>query len=113
MALSWLPLDVDDEDPLAPRWDGDPAELVDAMAELLELARRPAWHASAACRGMSTASFYPGQGGDLDEARAVCGGCPVRQECLGAALDLPAVGDFGVWGGTSERQRRQLRRTAA
>lgn len=41
-------------------------------------------------------------------ARAICAGCPVKTECLDFALD---GGDHhGVFGGTSERERRSLRR---
>jgi WhiB family redox-sensing transcriptional regulator len=43
-----------------------------------------------------------------EAAKAVCATCPVRPECLEWAL---ATGqDSGVWGGTSEEERRALRR---
>ena len=34
---------------------------------------------------------------DLERAKALCGGCPVRRECLIAALDRAEP--WGVWGG--------------
>lgn len=68
---------------------------------------RPAWQQHAACHGM-TALFFPGRGEDARPARAICAGCPVRTECLDFAID---GGDHhGVFGGTSERERRSLRR---
>jgi Transcription factor WhiB len=38
----------------------------------------------------------------------VCAGCEVRAECLQYALDHSER--FGVWGGLSERERRELGR---
>ena len=56
---------------------------------------RPAWHQEAACRGMNTAMFIPRHGESAAAARAVCAGCPVRQECLEAGVaDAELV---GVW----------------
>ena len=40
-------------------------------------------------------------------AKAVCAGCPVREACLEFALANDER--WGVWGGTSERQRRAMR----
>lgn len=45
------------------------------------------------------------------EAKEVCRGCVVRQDCLEYAL---AHGEkFGIWGGMSERERRRVRRARA
>ena len=38
----------------------------------------------------------------------MCARCPVRTECLEYALGNQEK--FGIWGGLSERERRQLRR---
>lgn len=66
------------------------------------------WRDRARCRGMDPALFHPGRGEDTTEPKRVCAGCPVRDECLAYAL---ANGEkLGVWGGTSERERRRLRR---
>jgi WhiB family transcriptional regulator, redox-sensing transcriptional regulator len=70
------------------------------------LLNRPAWHRRAACRGLGPGFFFAGQGSGVTEARAICRTCPVRSECLEAGLNQK----FGVWGGTTERQRRRLRR---
>jgi len=55
--------------------------------------------------------FFPEKGGSVREAKAVCTGCPVRVQCLEYALAHDER--FGVWGGTSERERRRLKATAA
>jgi WhiB family redox-sensing transcriptional regulator len=41
-------------------------------------------------------------------AKEICSGCPVRTECLDFAITSNQ--EFGVWGGTSEDERRVLRR---
>jgi len=43
------------------------------------------------------------------EALAICARCPVSPECLAFALSHKADDDWGVYGGTTERQRRQHR----
>lgn len=48
------------------------------------------------------------EGADQKRARAVCMGCAVRSECLAEALDNRI--EWGVWGGMTERERRQLLR---
>jgi len=42
------------------------------------------------------------------KAKAVCAGCPARRECLAWALDTGQ--SFGIWGGTSEEERRAILR---
>lgn len=69
------------------------------------------WRLRAACRGTDVHLFYPGLGESTAEAKAVCAGCPVRSECLEYALDAREV--FGIFGGTSERERRKIRRQRA
>lgn len=61
-----------------------------------------------ACKGVETDLFFPGIGASTKEAKAICRACFARSECLEYAL----VGSekFGIWGGTSERERRRLRR---
>lgn len=67
------------------------------------------WKDRANCIGVDTDLFFPGRGESNQRALAVCKGCEVRQACLDYAM---ARGEkFGIWGGTSERQRRRLRRT--
>src|SRR5258708_5738734 len=90
----------------------DPADVFDALSELCELTRRPAWHRDAACRG-HTDLFFPIRGQAIEPAKAICTRCLVRDECLAAALEMGdggPVGAVGVWGGTSARERKKLRR---
>lgn len=67
------------------------------------------WMTHAACRGMDPNLFMPARGDwqAVAAAKAVCHGCPVIQQCLTHALDTNEK--HGVWGGLSERQRRELR----
>jgi WhiB family redox-sensing transcriptional regulator len=72
--------------------------------------RRPDWLDHRACADVDTALFFPGRGDNLATAaaKAVCAGCPVAAECLEYALENGER--FGIWGGTSENERRSLRR---
>lgn len=64
------------------------------------------WQLMAKCRGMNDALFPEGK--DQKRAKAICMGCPVRAQCLAEALDNRI--EWGVWGGMTERERRQLLR---
>jgi WhiB family redox-sensing transcriptional regulator len=80
-------------------------------SSLAGLISRPEWFARASCRSSGLTPYFPGKGGTATEARAVCAVCPVRGECLDYALPDPDL--VGVWGGTSARERVQLRRVVA
>ena len=75
-----------------PRWEAGP----------------PPWQKYANCLGVDPDLFFPERGGSTREAKEVCRGCIVREECLRYALEN--CEKFGIWGGLSERERRQLRR---
>jgi WhiB family redox-sensing transcriptional regulator len=66
------------------------------------------WRADALCAQTDPEAFFPDKGGSTREAKAVCAACPVMAECLEWALAHDER--FGIWGGTSERERRALRR---
>ncbi|MFF8990333.1 WhiB family transcriptional regulator [Streptomyces sp. NPDC014983] len=73
------------------------------------------WRDHAACRHEDPELFFPiGTNGpaqvQAERAKAVCGHCPVQQRCLDCALDTGQ--GIGVWGGTTELERRALRRRA-
>jgi WhiB family transcriptional regulator, redox-sensing transcriptional regulator len=52
--------------------------------------------------------FFPSDGVGVDVARRICIDCPVKGICLEYALRNRI--DHGVWGGTSERERRRILR---
>ncbi|MBD0842893.1 WhiB family transcriptional regulator [Streptomyces sp. TRM68416] len=71
------------------------------------------WRERAACRREDPDLFFPiGTSGpalmQTEQAKAVCRRCPVREPCLRWALDTGQA--IGVWGGTSEGERRRLLR---
>jgi WhiB family redox-sensing transcriptional regulator len=79
------------------------------------------WQADAKCAsdGGLTALFYPEvSNAEVSYAKSICKGtakdypgvCPVIMECLHYAVTHDEK--FGVWGGTSERERRRLRAAA-
>ncbi len=75
------------------------------------LGDRPGWQTRANCMGVDPDLFFPERGQSTREAKEVCRGCVVREDCLEYAL---ANGEkFGIWGGMSERERRRLRRARA
>jgi len=72
------------------------------------------WRRLAACADMDPDAFFPvGSTGiavdQIAAAKEVCHRCPVRLACLQFALVTHQ--EDGVWGGHSEEERRELRRT--
>jgi WhiB family redox-sensing transcriptional regulator len=71
------------------------------------------WRELSACRQEDPELFFPvvpaGPGlAQIERAKAVCARCQVRADCLRFAMET--LQDHGVWGGTSEEERRALRR---
>jgi WhiB family redox-sensing transcriptional regulator len=71
------------------------------------------WRDMSACRDTDPDLFFPvGTTGpaieQIETAKAVCRTCDVQQACLQFALSTNQ--DSGIWGGTSEEERRVLRR---
>lgn len=73
------------------------------------------WQEAGSCRHVGGDLFFPPFDVEPTAARleresaakAICAECPVRVECLEWAL---TVGEpYGVWGGYSESERRELR----
>lgn len=61
---------------------------------------RETWQARALCRdgtGATTPLFFSEELHDIAAAKAFCRECPVRQECLDAAVERREP--WGVWGG--------------
>lgn len=81
---------------------------VDAALEQDEGSSLP-WYERGACLGMNPNLFFPKRGEKIpEEVAEACSSCIVRKECETAGL-----GEYGIWGGLSERARRQVRRRAA
>jgi WhiB family redox-sensing transcriptional regulator len=64
------------------------------------------WMAQGNCHDEPPSTFFPSDGVGVEVAKRICATCPVAAECLEYALDNRI--DHGVWGGTSERQRRRI-----
>jgi WhiB family redox-sensing transcriptional regulator len=64
------------------------------------------WMKFGACVDLPPAVFFQNDAKKDKIAAQVCQECPVIQECLEYAL---RHGEYGVWGGTSERQRNKIR----
>lgn len=58
------------------------------------------WKAQAACRGKGNELFYSTEPDEIEEAKLVCVGCPVRATCRDTGRDEP-----GVWGGQTFNER--------
>lgn len=72
-----------------------------------------AWRGRSACRDSDPDVFFPiGTTGpaleQIETARRICTACHVADECLEFALATNQ--EAGVWGGTTEEERRKLRK---
>jgi WhiB family redox-sensing transcriptional regulator len=70
----------------------------------------------AACRAAPPDLFFPVTAAgpavtQVIAAKAICRGCPVRAECLSYAVQTSQ--GHGIWGGTTEEERRLARRGQA
>jgi WhiB family transcriptional regulator, redox-sensing transcriptional regulator len=85
-----------------------------AMLPRLSADRSAEWQQYGLCRAEDSTVFFPPAHfehkpeREAREAKAkeICMRCPVRAECLDWALDTREP--FGVWGGYSESERRQI-----
>lgn len=72
---------------------------------------RPGWRRDTPCAGLDTERWYPEDGMRPEETTlAMCGTCPVRDDCLLSAL---AGKEHGWWGGVSPRRRGVLARAVS
>jgi WhiB family redox-sensing transcriptional regulator len=75
--------------------------------------QRDDWRSRGACLAADPDLFFPisatgSSAAQVAEAKAICASCPVLSDCLGFAL---AQRDMqGIWGGTTDSERKQLRR---
>src|SRR5438093_6121715 len=61
----------------------------------------------AACRGLDPELFYAEGAAAVAHAKSLCNTCPVQMACLEWAVRRE---EFGVWGGTTARERSMMRR---
>ena len=65
------------------------------------------WMDQGNCRNKPPKMFFPSDGLGVVIAKEICRTCKVKERCLNHALQNHI--SHGVWGGTSERQRRRIR----
>lgn len=63
------------------------------------------WTVDSACKDMEPGIFFDHE--REEEAKGVCGTCPVLKMCLRYAVEY---NEYGVWGGTNEKERRTIAR---
>jgi WhiB family transcriptional regulator, redox-sensing transcriptional regulator len=69
------------------------------------------WWDLAACQTADPELFFPVSAtgsarAEIEQAKALCVTCPIRQQCLDYALDTRQP--HGVWGGRTEEERHQI-----
>lgn len=85
------------------------------MSDLYELAadllNPSGWRANAACRGHDPELWFPEKGSDWALPLSVCRVCPSAQECLDERMADKSTRtyDDGIFGGTTQLQRAQIR----
>ena len=93
----------------------NPADLVAAQDAATEYVTkllaglRSSWTRHAACADVALDVFFPTPGHRTTAALAICGRCPVRQQCLDEAIADEQL-DHGVRGGMSVKARQAARK---
>src|ERR1700729_3278636 len=77
---------------------------------------RDDWRSRGACLHADPDVFFPisvagASATQVRTARAICSGCPVRPDCIAYALEHREI--QGIWGGTTDDERKKLRRARA
>ena len=68
-----------------------------------------AWQTDALCAQTNPEAFFPEKGSSTKNAKKICNTCDVKEKCLDYALENDER--FGIWGGLSERERRNLQKS--
>ena len=66
------------------------------------------WREEAVCFGVDDVDFFADDDVSVMRAKALCAGCPVRDDCLAFAIESNQ--SQGVWGGQAPAERAKLRR---
>jgi len=74
------------------------------VAAILSIIR---WKDRAACNGKQELFFSDHKQTVVQQAKLVCGECPVRAQCLAYALENTEI---GIWGGYTANERRMMLR---
>ena len=69
------------------------------------------WVVLAGCRDIDADVFFGEISATVRQAKRVCAGCPVVDDCLDYALEIDVR--FGVWGGMTTRERMAVLRDFA
>lgn len=89
------------------------------MTGAAPISRRDKKFPAVPCHAGDPDLWFAEDPGDLEHAKRLCADCPIRRECLAAALDRREP--WGVWGGeivergeviTRKRPRGRPRKTA-
>lgn len=65
------------------------------------------WQDLAGCRGKDPELFFPDPAPSAPiAAKQICAGCPVTAQCMDYAIEHD---ELGIWGGTTERQRKRIK----
>lgn len=71
----------------------------------------PNWQGTPNCRSVDPEEFFVPEGSstytNINILKKICNNCEVKQQCLKYSLENSV---FGWWGGTTEFQRRALRK---
>ncbi|WP_307849578.1 WhiB family transcriptional regulator [Qaidamihabitans albus] len=89
---------------------GTPDEELGVLTDLFDVSDEQDWQERALCAQTDPEAFFPEKGGSTREAKRICQGCEVKDDCLEYALAHDER--FGIWGGLSERERRKLKKRA-
>lgn len=68
------------------------------------------WRRYARCTSIALADpdfFFPGKGDSYVHAKEFCAPCPVKSDCILAAITTNER--YGIWGGMGERARRKVK----
>jgi WhiB family redox-sensing transcriptional regulator len=76
------------------------------LGELISALKPARDYSLAACTDQDTSIFFSDADQQIRQALAICNRCPIKKECLEDAI---TNNEFGVWGGTTELMREQLR----
>jgi WhiB family redox-sensing transcriptional regulator len=89
------------------------AERAGQPVAVIEDGGRQAWLDQAACRDLDPEGFFPESGEQTKaaEAKAICSGCQVRDQCRDLAVNAAGGidADHGIFGGTLPAERSSLR----